>query len=50
MPVLALDAMGVLYETGDDVGGLLVPFAQGRGSPATVAVRPVSWASTVVPG
>ena len=36
-PVLALDAMGVLYETGDDVGGLLVPFAQGRGSTATVA-------------
>jgi HAD superfamily hydrolase (TIGR01509 family) len=36
-PVLALDAMGVLYETGDDVGGLLVPFVQRRGSSATVA-------------
>lgn len=33
-PVLALDAMGVLYETGDDVGELLVPFARRRGSTA----------------
>ncbi len=34
-PVLALDAMGVLFETGDDVGELLVPFAKARGSTAT---------------
>lgn len=36
-PVLALDAMGVLYETGDDVGELLVPFVRRRGSTATAA-------------
>jgi hypothetical protein len=33
-PVLVLDAMGVLYETGDDVGELLVPFAVRHGSTA----------------
>ena len=36
-PVLALDAMGVLYEAGDDVAELLVPFARRNGSTASTA-------------
>lgn len=35
--ILALDAMGVLYATGDDVGDLLVPFAHDKGSSAVAA-------------
>lgn len=31
-PLLALDAMGVLYESGDDVAELLVPFVKRKGS------------------
>ena len=33
-PVLALDAMGVLYAAGDDVAELLIPFARRNGSVA----------------
>lgn len=36
-PVLALDAMGVLYAAGDDVAELLVPFAVRSGSTAGTA-------------
>jgi len=35
--ILALDAMGVLYATGDDVGDLLVSFAHDKGSSAVAA-------------
>lgn len=31
-PLLALDAMGVLYAAGDDVAELLIPFVHGQGS------------------
>jgi len=31
MPVLALDAMGVLYSVADDVGELLIPFVREKG-------------------
>ncbi len=30
--VVALDGMGVLYQEGDDINRLLIPFARGRGS------------------
>jgi HAD superfamily hydrolase (TIGR01509 family) len=37
-PVLALDAMGVLYATGDDVVDLLIPFVSKYGNGASVDV------------
>lgn len=37
-PVLALDAMGVLYAAGDDVAELLIPFARRNGSVAGTQV------------
>jgi putative hydrolase of the HAD superfamily len=33
-PILALDAMGVIYEVGDDVADLLIPFIRERGGRA----------------
>ncbi len=30
--ILVLDAMGVIYKSGDDVGELLIPFIQSKGS------------------
>jgi len=32
LPILALDAMGVLYEAADDVADLLIPFVHSKGS------------------
>ena len=34
-PIILLDAMGVIYQSGDDVGELLIPFIHKKGSKAS---------------
>ncbi|MEG0486789.1 MAG: HAD-IA family hydrolase [Acinetobacter sp.] len=38
MPIILLDAMGVIYQSGDDVGELLIPFIRDKGSKVAVDV------------
>lgn len=38
MSVILLDAMGVIYQSGDDVGELLIPFIRDKGSKVEVDV------------